>query len=157
MWEGIYDQHKIIKNSNYFKYCKIWFCNEYVPTYESIKIELRCRNQIKIFWMYILKPWKGKIYPYFTVFFIYYVKFLKQYPVFEYSKIHLFYIFFLVSFFKSTESLKDEYKSTPLCHLNSLIFNGHFWCLSLFVLLYRENTETFGSCTHPEILPLNNF
>lgn len=61
MWEGIYGQHTIIKNSDYLKYCKIWFCNEYVPTDESIKIELRCRNQI--FWMYILKPWKGNIYP----------------------------------------------------------------------------------------------
>ena len=52
MWEGIYGQHKIIKNSDYFKYCKIWFCNEYVPTDESIKIELRCRNQINILNVY---------------------------------------------------------------------------------------------------------
>lgn len=88
----------------------------------------------------------------------YYIKFLKEYPVFEYSKINLFYIFYLVSFFKSTETLKNWYKSTPLClYLNSLIFNGHFWCLSLFLLFYREYTEMFGSCTHPEILPLNNF
>lgn len=114
------------------------FCNEYMPSGESIKIEIKIQKSYKhIVGVIYLDHEKKKLIH--SSLYFYYIKFLKKSSVFEYFKrVHFIYSFGLIfQIYRKLEGIVQISTSVPSSEFTNFL-QPHLMsvCLSLYYYYY---------------------